>query len=352
MEFEFNGGKEISGSGVNYFSVKEADHHNIDLAPLSVVGALGDLQDRNKKHELVSLNKLIVEDGVKTGNLKVDKDLLLFGRETRSIHKALAFTSPPYLPGLSGNEENCLHFLNSVGIPLKEREKWRTVATLTMKEKKQLMSKIVEYLTSKGFQSNRAEELIGSVYTLMQEEKGSFLRDAREYSYVLNACGRLNKSGLGISLCLGSRKETHKEVENLVKEYRVALAKNMEWVSQNPRKIKNLGSLYVVRGEGFIDENLIGAIASIISTSNILSRDKPVIITSKSKDGFIKISARASKNLVGKGIQLGELLSSFSEKFSGLGGGHDVAAGAQIPKENIEIFLKELNTEVSERILR
>ncbi len=310
IEFGFDGAKELSGSGVNYFAVKEADARNIDLAYLAVVGALGDMQDRNKQRELIGLNRLIVEDSVKAGHLKIEKDLIFLGRETRPIHKALASTTSPFLPGLTGREDICLAFLSSTGIAVKDEEKWKTIASLTMDEKRQLLSKIVEYLTSQGFQGDLAQGLIGNVYTLTREEEGSIFRDAREFSSVLNACGRTGKPGLGLSICLGDSVTTIQELDNLVREYKQALAKHMEWVSQNPDRIQRLEALYIVRGEDFIDENLVGAIASMISASNILSKDKPIIVTSKPKEGVIKISARTSKSLVEGKLHLGELLSS------------------------------------------
>lgn len=352
MDFGFDGGREISGSGVNYLAVKGADPGNIDLAPLAVVGALGDMQDRNERRELLSLNRLIVEDGVKAGLLKVERDLIFYGRETRPIHRALASTTTPFLPGLTGREDACLALLSSAEIPVKEGERWRTVASLTREEKKRLLSSIVEYLTAHGFQGSIAQELIGGVYTLTMEEEGGILRDAREYSSALNACGRMNKPGLGIAICLGDRGSMLQELEGLVREYRLALAKHMEWIAQNPDRIQRMEGAHIVRGEEFIDENLVGAVASMLSTSDILTMDRPLIVTAKTKNGAIKISARATEKLVEEGVQLGELLASISERFSGLGGGHDIAAGAQIPSEEVEEYLKELNEKLREQISR
>ncbi|MGC8850309.1 MAG: DHH family phosphoesterase, partial [Candidatus Bathyarchaeia archaeon] len=346
MDYGFDGGREISGSGVNYLAVREADPGNIDLAPLAVVGALGDMQDRNERRELLSLNELIVEDGVKAGLLKVERDLIFYGRETRPIHKALASTTTPFLPGLTGREDACLALLSSVEIPVRDGEKWRTVASLTMEEKKRLISGIVEYLTVHGFQGSLAQELLGGVYTLTMEEEGSILRDAREYSSALNACGRMDKPGLGIAVCLGGRGEMLRELEDLVREYRQALGRHMDWIAQNPDRIQRLEGFQVVRGEDFIDENLVGAVASMLSASSILTMDRPLIVTAKSRDGSVKISARATEELVNKGVKLGELFAALSEEYSGLGGGHDIAAGAQIPPERLEEYLRELNRRI------
>ncbi|MEM3108310.1 MAG: DHH family phosphoesterase [Candidatus Bathyarchaeia archaeon] len=348
MDYGFDGGREISGSGVNYLAVKGADPRNMDLAPLAVVGALGDMQDRNEGRELLSLNRLIVEDGVKAGLLKVERDLIFYGRETRPIHKALASTTTPFLPGLTGREDACLALLSSVDIPVREGERWRTVASLAMEEKRRLISGIVEYLTVHGFQGSLAQELLGGVYTLTMEGEGSILRDAREYSSALNACGRMDKPGLGLAVCLGERGEMLRELEDLVREYRQALGRHMDWIAQNPDRIKRLEGFHLVRGEDFIDENLVGAVASMLSASSILTMDRPLIVTARARDGSVKISARATEELVAKGVRLGGLFAGLSEEYSGLGGGHDIAAGAQIPPEKLEEYLEELNRRIVE----
>jgi RecJ-like exonuclease len=40
---------------------------------------------------------------------------------------------------------------------------------------------------------------------------------------------------------------------------------------------------------------------------------------------------------------LGEIMQISAEKYSGRGGGHDIAAGAQLPVKNIDEFIKMVN---------
>ena len=51
-----------------------------------------------------------------------------------------------------------------------------------------------------------------------------------------------------------------------------------------------------------------------------------------------------------RGLNLGEVLHVASEKYSGRGGGHDVAAGAQIPIKNIESFIKLVDQLVKKQL--
>ncbi|MEM4246216.1 MAG: DHH family phosphoesterase, partial [Candidatus Bathyarchaeia archaeon] len=109
--FGYDGAKELSGSGSVYLVSREISSGNVDLSPLAVVGALGDVQDKNERRELTSLNAEIVQEAREAGYLKAEPDLIFYGRETRPVYKALANTTNPFLPGLSGREDNCLSLL-------------------------------------------------------------------------------------------------------------------------------------------------------------------------------------------------------------------------------------------------
>ncbi len=191
-EFGIDGATEISAAGLAYLVARNMSPTNADLSVLAVVGALGDMQDKNNERRLRGPNELAVQDAIDCGCLKTDKDLLFFGRETRPIHRALALTTTPYLPHLSGEEDNCTALLASHKIPLKVGERWRTTSDLSREEKQTLLSAIVDLLVSKGFKGNKALELIGTVYTIINEPPGSLTRDAREFSSMLNACGRMD----------------------------------------------------------------------------------------------------------------------------------------------------------------
>ena len=105
-----DGATDVSGSGVAYFVARAMDKRNVDLAPIALVGALGDMQDRYDQRKLGGLNALIVEDAVNARLIQVERDLTFFGRETRPIYKTLSTTTNPFLPGISGEEDKSLRF--------------------------------------------------------------------------------------------------------------------------------------------------------------------------------------------------------------------------------------------------
>jgi len=344
-----DGARDISGAGIAYFVAKTVDKINVDLAPIAVVGALGDLQDKYDQRKLGGVNEKIVEDATNSGLLTVEKDLIFFGRETRPIHKTLASTTSPFIPGISGEEDKSLAFLASLDIKPRHGEKWRALRDLSDEEKKRLCSALADYLLSKGLRYE-VTNLIGHVYTLNREESWTSLRDAREFAVLLNATGRMDKPSLGVSICMGDRGSALEEANKVLEEYRRTINKYLGWVMEKPERMKEFENIYVVYGENFIDDKIVGAISSILLTS-LPNPEKPLIAYANAEDeGLAKFSARTLDMVTNKGVNLGEIMQRAAEKCMGKGGGHNVAAGAQVPIEKLEDFIKIVNELVGKQL--
>ena len=347
--YGIDGSKEISGAGVTYLVAKALDEINKDLAPIAVVGALADIQDRYPNRSLGGVNKLIVEEAVNAGKMAVDTDLLIFGRETRPIHKALAKTMNPFIPGISGEEDKALAFLVDLGIKPKEKDRWRVLRDLSEEEKKLLYSKLATLLASKGYPVSHAQGLIGTVYTLIEEEPWTPLRDAREFSLLLNAAGRMKRPSLGVSICMGDRGSALEEVSKVLSEYRTMITKFLSWALEEER-LEELESIYLLNGGGFINDSMIGTVATIL-LNNLPKEEKPLIAFSIIEDeGIAKFSSRGTESLVEKGLNLGEVMRLASKEHEGNGGGHDIAAGAQVPIEKLNAFIKMVDALVGKQL--
>jgi RecJ-like exonuclease len=339
---EIDGAQDISGAGVAYFVAKAMDETNVDSSPIALVGALGDLQDKCDQKMLGGLNAKIVEDAVKAGLVTVEKDLIFFGHETRPIHRTLSSTTSPFIPGISGEEDKSLAFLASVGIKPRDGDKWRALRDLSDDEKKRLCSALADYLLSKGLRYE-ASNLIGHVYVLNREEPWTPLRDAREFGVLLNATGRMDKASLGVAVCMGDRSAALEAANKVLDDYRRTINKYLGWVMEKPERMKEFGNIYVVYGEDFINDKIIGAISSILSSS-LPNPEKPLIAYANVEEqGIAKISARTIDAMVKRGINLGDIMQVAAEKCEGKGGGHNVAAGAQVPLERISEFVDVVN---------
>ena len=337
--FGIDGATDVSGSGVAYFAAKAVNAANIDLAPIALVGALGDMQDKYEQRSLRSLNEIIVNDGVSSGLLKVEKDLIFFGRETRPIYKMLATTTNPFIPGLSGQETEALNFVANLGIPLKQGDKLRALCDLTDDERKLLCSALADYLMSKGLHLE-VENLIGYVYVLTKEEPNTALRDAREFAVVLNSAGRMDRPSLGIAICMGDRKAALEESNKILEDYRKNINKYLGWVNEKPERMRELQNIYVIYGENFINEKIIGTVSSII-VSSLANNEKPLLAFANIEaEKAAKFSGRTTEAALRKGVNLGDVMRMASEEHGGKGGGHNIAAGAQVPLDKLESFIK------------
>ena len=337
--FGIDGATDVSGSGVAYFAAKAVNAANVDLAPIALVGALGDMQDKYEQRSLRGPNEIIVNDGVSAGLLKVEKDLIFFGRETRPIYKMLATTTNPFIPGLSGQETEALNFVANLGIPLKQGDKLRALCDLTDEERKRLCSALADYLLSKGLHLE-VENLIGYVYVLTKEEPNTALRDAREFAVVLNSTGRMDRPSLGIAICIEDSKAALEESNEILEDYRKNINKYLGWISEKPERMRELENIYVIYGENFINEKIIGTVSSII-VSSLANNEKPLLAFANiEQENAAKFSGRTTEAALRKGVNLGDVMRLASEKYGGKGGGHNIAAGGQVSLDKVIDFIK------------
>lgn len=343
-----NGAKEISGSGMTYFFCKALNKKNTDLSCLAAVGALGDIQDADGK--FIGPNAEILRDGIKAGVLKAEKDLRLFGRQTRPLYKALEYTSEPFIPGISGSESSAIQFLNDLDIPVKNGDEHVMLADLNTDERQRLVTALILKMIEHRIPREIAEGIVGEVYTLIKEEKRTPLRDAREFATLLNSCGKNKNQSIGLAICLGERGELYDRSLNLLKEHKTYLSSCYNWISKNVDRIKEKDALYYFHAGDEISENVLGTVASMVLNSRLLSSLKPVIAFTQTEDGDIKVSTRGNKELIQQGLNLGKTCAYASEKVGGKGGGHDIAAGAKIKAGTEDEFLRYADEMIKEQI--
>jgi RecJ-like exonuclease len=332
--FEIDGGKEISGSGVVYYFCRSLNEKIEDFAHIAIVGALGDVQEKNG---FAKLNEDILKTAVSKGNINVKKGLRLFGSQTRPIHKVLEYSTDPYIPGVSGSESGAIQFLNQVGIDPKKGKDWKKIVNLDEEEMKKLVTGII----MKRFGESKPEDVLGNVYLLPKEKEESPLKDAREYATLLNACGRLGKASLGIGACLGDKKTQERAVRSL-SEYKHEIVNGMNWYKNNKE------SDDLIKGNGFVIINtkdcvlptIVGTIASIISKSNELKEGTFVMSMAQLVDGTTKISLRIA-GYRKQDVDLSSIMNKITANIEGaIAGGHMQAAGALVPTDKEAEFIE------------
>jgi RecJ-like exonuclease len=329
---------EISGAGIVYLFAKNLNNKNKELAHLAVIGSIGDFQD----FEL--LNKEILDDAITENKIEVRRGLKMFGTQTKPLHKVLQFSTDPFIPGITGSEDCAINFLLDLGIEIEQNGKFKKLSNLTEDELKRLTTGII--LKRLGSEKNPSD-IFTDIYLLKDEEDESFTKDAREFSTLLNCCGRLNKPSVGIGVCLGN-KILKERANELMSEYKLELIKGLNWFYNNKDKMIKGNKFIIINAEDNIKDTLIGTVTSIISKSNIY-QDKTILISmAYSLDNNIKVSMRICNGNEGN-IDLREILKEIT-KDRWETGGHKSACGCLFPlekeKEFIDNSIEVLNRKV------
>ncbi len=342
--FGYDGSYELSGSTTTYILAKSIGL-NHDLVTLAIVGAVGDLQDSNYGM-LVGLNRNVLGEGVANGYLEAKKDLRFFGKQTRPVFKMLEYTFDPYLPGISGNERGSMEFLESLGVRVRENDSWLRWIDLSDEEKRKVTSEIVRILISRNYPYSLIMRIVGESYILLDEEVGTELRDAMEFSTLLNATARYGEEDVGLAVCLGDRGEGYRRAKSLLQNHRRNLSNGLKLIDEiGIVELENIQ--YFHAGRKILD-TIIGIVAGM--SYSFANRNKPVIAFAENDDG-VKVSARATKTLVERGVHLAQAIKIAAEKVGGTGGGHSIAAGATIPRGTEDEFLRILDRVVGEQLL-
>ncbi|NYT02434.1 MAG: DHH family phosphoesterase, partial [Methanosarcinales archaeon] len=351
-----DGATQLSGSGAAFLlaralssgpsSSPSTGQDNDDLSALAVVGAVGDLQDL-ASGRLLGINRRLLDIGSSTGVLSFGPDLKLFGRQTRPVFKMLEYSQDPYIPGLSGNEDACISFLRDLGLRL-GGERWRRWIDLNQEEKSRIVSALMREGLKSGLAAPQLERLVGEVYTLLREGEGTELRDASEFSTLLNATARYGHSRIGLQVCMGDRGSSFEEAQTLLNEHRKNLVEGLKLVRD--RGIVSLPHIqYFDAGDAILD-TIVGIVAGM--SFQMGDRSKPILAFARATDGSLKVSARGTQNLVRAGLNLAEALSTSARALGGVGGGHNVAAGATIPPASREEFLRLVDEMVGGQMAR
>lgn len=353
--YDVDGSSEISGAGICYFFAKILNEKNIDLSPIALVGATGDIQNGGPNNSFTGLNSIILEHALTKDLVEVINDLNF--SPIKPLNEAISYSSDINLPGLSDNTSKMLKFLQSLGILMENPDGGiRTLNDLSQEEKQKVSSAIIEYLSLKLDiePSEIIKKLIINRYILKNELVGSELHDLKEFSYLLNSCGRSNNGSLGIAIAMGDRKIAYNKAKDHLINYRKSLVQALTWL-QEKNKIQYKDYIQFFFGEDIIPENIIGTIASmlIFSKSADIDLSKPIFGCAKRKDEDVyKISGRAHKSIVKKGVNLSEAIREALKllNIKALGGGHPPAAGTKVPIDKIDVFLEKCNIVIKKQL--
>ncbi|HEV8290225.1 MAG TPA: DHH family phosphoesterase [Candidatus Norongarragalinales archaeon] len=337
----FNGATDACSATTAYFAFRQ----HRDLSEIGIVGAIADVQDKAGEG-FTGLNRVMLEDAVAAGVVEVRKDLRIFGRASRPLVWFLSYCSEPVLPGLTNNEKACAAFLERNSIPFERDGKWLAYYDLDDDQRKNLASALIAYCFENGVDEEAIQNLVGETYLLSKEARGTELSDAYEFSTMLNACGRHGRPEVGIALCL-KEPEALDAARELLKQHRMLLSQGIQAARE---RAQDFGAFYFFDGRGVVSDTIVGTVANAWYASGEFPKDKPVLAMANDEEGAIKVSGRGCKHLVDRGLDLNEVMIRASEAAGGSGAGHDIAAGAQIPKGREGAFLQAAKRVIQQQI--
>ncbi|HLC69062.1 MAG TPA: DHH family phosphoesterase [Candidatus Bilamarchaeaceae archaeon] len=318
MAFGMDGGTEASSSTTAYLVFRQ-------LVEVGVTGAVGDLQT-----PFTSLNRYMVGEGAENGRIKIENDLCFYGRFSRPLIPFLLYGDAVYIPGLSYREDRIAEFLNDLGIPLRQGDRWRTYSDLAPEEKRRLISALADLLLS-AQRIRHVSQLIRESYIFPAHERNETY-EANEFSTLLNACGRNGRADIGVRVCWGDR-SAYTEASELLQLHRKNLREGIAYAQLH---IQDFGPFYFLDARDAVSETIIGIVCGMWLRS---TEPKPIFGISRSDNNTLKVSGRAPGSLIREGINIGLLLRAAASACGGVGGGHKAAGGATIPQEKLNEFL-------------
>jgi RecJ-like exonuclease len=253
------------------------------------------------------------------------------------------------------NWNSCYDFFKRLKISVGSKDDLRTWSSLSSSER----GKVIEALERELAKVGRTDFMLrGESYALVRERPGTEMRDAKEYGTLLNSCGRHEEADLGLELCTMSREdeafvEILKKVKEQLRLHRINIKEGIG--AFDDAILIDLNFIQYYRtGDGYgmpqSLETTLGTVLGMVLSSGKVPDNKPLLAFAFTDDGKLKVSARGTKNLVARGLDLSDAMKRAAEAVNGVGGGHNIAAGATIPLGREDDFLKKVDEIVSSQL--
>ncbi len=327
LDWGVDGMTELSAATLTWLFTLFLDPRNWDNAPWGLSGAIA---DRQHVGGFQGLNARLVTEAEERSLVVRRRGLFLPGA---SLSEALVESIDPYIVGISGRAPATETFLQSLGL-----KPDRAVTSLDPTEEARLVSALQARLASQGIRPEFVESLVQERWFLP-----SLGLDAQELSNLQNAAGRVGTPGIGIALGLGDARA--------IERARLAERAWRQGILSGLRRLEDEGanSMNALQWFESPDATLAGTQAGL-AINFLLDAERPVFVFSNGYDG-LKVSARGTRYLVGRGLDLSAVCRDAARAVRGEGGGHRVASGASIPSGSRDRFLQEADRLVADQLL-
>ena len=327
LDWGVDGMSEMCAATLTWLFTIFLDPKNWDNAPWGLSGAIG---DRQHVGGFRGLNGRLVEEAIRRSLVVERPGLPLFGP---SLGAALTGSIDPFVRGLSGRPTEVGRLLHELGL-----DPARPPASLTSEEGARLTDALRHGL-------ERAHAAPDGLKVIQQPRwfLPALGHDAEEVSNLQSAAGRAKTPGLGVAYALGDRAAAER-LTAAEDAWRKGILKGLLRLED-----EGVNSMSALQWFESPDSTLAGTQAGM-AILYLLDAARPVFVFTDGTGGPIKVSSRATRELVDRGLDLAEVCREAARAVNGEGGGHRIASGATIPPDSRTAFLDEANRLVTLQI--
>ncbi len=324
LDWGVDGMSEMCAATLTWLFTIFLDPRNWDNAPWGLSGAIG---DRQHVGGFRGLNRRLVEEAIDRSLVVERRGLPLFGP---SLGAALTGSIDPFLRGLSGRPAEVGRLLDTLGL-----DAARPPASLSAEES----GRLAEEFRTRLLAAHAAPDAL----TLLDQPRW-FLPalgvDAEEVSNLQSAAGRAKEPGAGIAYALGDPGAAAR-LRQAEERWRQGILKGLLRLEDGG--VNSMRSLQWFESP---DPTLAGTQAGM-AVLYLLDATRPVFVFTEEGGGPIKVSSRATRELVDRGLDLAAACRESARRVGGEGGGHRIASGATIPAGSRERFLESADALVA-----
>ncbi|MCL4337612.1 MAG: DHH family phosphoesterase [Candidatus Thermoplasmatota archaeon] len=322
-QFGIDGTRGACGATMAFVMALAMDEKNSDLLPFLISGVISDKQDIGG---YTGLNQVIMEHYAR--DLKTVRTLNFEGH---NLTDGITYSTDPFFLDLSGKPDNVKSVLENLGISPD-----KSIFDITEDEKRTL----AEFLATRLLEQNSGSEAIKYLENdMIKFDQLGFT--SKEISTLVDGNAKVGMNSVPIIYFLGDKTQR----EEMVNNWRIFKTKLIEYAYRAFKEIyeePNVRYFYAPESE------MAGAISGIMMLY-LLKQDKPLIGFNVGNNDT-KVSGRGSRRQVQKGLNLSLVMRESAKEVGGSGGGHDIAAGAVIPRGKEKQFVETANRLIGEQL--
>lgn len=305
------------------------DERNWELAPQALVGAFGDRQDRGGFR---GWNAEVMGEGVRRGHVTTHAALAL---DDGPLVDLLAHPMGPLAGLLAPGYEAAQAFLDAHSIPPE-----LTAHQLGPRERARLAGLLALAHLRRGGTPEDVARLV-ALQPHSPAHAGLALLRMRS---LVEAGTRYGEPGLALSLLLGDD-GARIELEALERRLHDTIRRHLQRLAREPPV-----DLRRLRVFGVDDAAVLGSMSGLAAEA-VLAPDKATMAYA-TVGSQARLSARGTPALVAGGMDLGAALRDAAGRLGGVGGGHRIAAGATVPADRLEEFMRDVDQVLAAQLAR